>query len=69
MGYGEAICPDCYNGETPFIFYDNRYWLNRILTRLSSTRIPQPNTIIHEPTDTDQIDSIPEIELLEISKP
>lgn len=64
MGYGEAICSDCYNGEISFIFYDNSFWLNRILSRLSTTRTPQPNTIIHDPIGMDQIDSIPEVEVV-----
>jgi len=23
FGYGKAICPDCYQGETPFIFFED----------------------------------------------
>jgi len=34
FGFGTAICPDCYQGEQPFIFFDNGYWLNRITTIL-----------------------------------
>ena len=33
FGYGEAICPDCYNGEKKFIFLDNTFILNRIILR------------------------------------
>ena len=38
FGYGEAICPDCYDGEHPFIFYDCSYLLNRIVTRLNNQK-------------------------------
>jgi hypothetical protein len=31
FGYGEAICPNCYNGEEQFIFFDKNYVLNRIM--------------------------------------
>ena len=24
FGYGKCICPDCYNGENPFIFYEDK---------------------------------------------
>ena len=23
FGYGKCICPDCYNGETSFIFFED----------------------------------------------
>ena len=38
FGYGEAICPDCYDGEQPFLFFDDSYWLNRITARLLKHR-------------------------------
>ena len=34
FGYGKAICPNCYDGEARFIFYDKNYWLNRILEKI-----------------------------------
>lgn len=34
FGYGETICPDCYEGEEKFIFFDESYWLNRLLSRM-----------------------------------
>ena len=34
FGFGECICPDCYGGENPFLFFDGRYWLNRLMVRL-----------------------------------
>jgi hypothetical protein len=43
FGYGEAICPDCYNGEPSFVFYDKSYWLNRIIAK-----IPNQGTLIKE---------------------
>ena len=30
-GYGETICPRCYDGEEKFIKMDRSYWLNRFL--------------------------------------
>lgn len=33
FGYGAAVCPDCYAGEQPFLFFDDRFWLNRFLMR------------------------------------
>jgi len=34
FGYGECICPECYNGEEKTVFFDTGYWLNRLLDRL-----------------------------------
>ena len=31
FGYGETICPRCYEGEDEFIFPDMTLWLNRLL--------------------------------------
>ncbi len=36
FGFGEAICPDCYQGEHTFLFFDESYLLNRIITRLQN---------------------------------
>jgi hypothetical protein len=33
FGYGETICPRCYDGEKRIIFLDDGYWLNRLLSR------------------------------------
>ena len=33
FGFGTTLCPECYNGKQPVIFFDDRYWLNRILSR------------------------------------
>ena len=33
FGYGEVICPDCYDGEHESIFFDDRFLLNRLLMR------------------------------------
>jgi len=38
FGFGTSICPDCYRGEQPFMFFDNGYWLNRITTILLNHR-------------------------------
>jgi len=32
FGYGETICPRCYDGEEKFILMDKSYWLNRFLS-------------------------------------
>lgn len=34
FGSGAAICPGCYRGEQPFIYYDEGFWLNRLITML-----------------------------------
>jgi len=41
FGYGEAICPDCYDWEQPFLFLDGSYWLNRITAHLLNHRASQ----------------------------
>ncbi len=33
FGFGEIICPICYQGDIHFVFLDNNYWLNRIIDR------------------------------------
>ena len=48
FGYGEAICPNCYNGEQPFIFLDKSYWLNRIVARFLEHEAPIPEEDITE---------------------
>ena len=40
FGYGETICPNCYDGENNFIFLDKSYWLNRLLSRNIEQDIP-----------------------------
>ena len=55
FGYGEAICPDCYQGEQPFLFFDNTYWLNRITAHLLNHSAPKTppaadeSPLIHQP--------------------
>lgn len=34
FGYGTCVCPNCFNDEQPFLYFDDSYWLNRIVTRL-----------------------------------
>jgi len=31
FGFGESICPGCYDGEVSFLFFDGSYWLNRLM--------------------------------------
>jgi hypothetical protein len=38
FGYGKTICPSCYEGEQPFLFFDDDYWLNRFMARLLQHR-------------------------------
>ena len=45
FGYGEAICPDCYDGEQSFLSFDNSYWLNRITAHLLNHRYPNGTPI------------------------
>lgn len=35
FGYGETICPDCYDAEIDFIFYDDNFILNRFMEWIS----------------------------------
>lgn len=62
FGFGEAICPDCYEGEEKFLFFDNRYWLNRIMARVFNQRTPTSEpispdpTIIHSTSETSMIE-------------
>lgn len=55
FGFGEAICPKCYRGEQPFIFFDGSYWLNRftasLLKQESPPREPQPYDLALVPMD------------------
>jgi hypothetical protein len=44
FGFGASICPSCYVNESPFLFLDTEYWLNRMLTRLYKREV-------HEKTD------------------
>jgi hypothetical protein len=49
FGYGEAICPDCYNGEKKFIFLDNSFILNRLILRTAiGDKSPQEKDIIED---------------------
>ena len=38
FGYGKAICPECYEGEQPFIFLDEDFYLNRVMKNLISKK-------------------------------
>ena len=50
FGFGEAICPDCYKGEQPFLFFDNSYLLNRITAHLLNQRTTQTDSPSYDPT-------------------
>lgn len=65
FGYGETICSNCYNGETSFIFLDNTFWLNKMLTRLFHTRALQLKNVVLEPNRADPVSSMPELEIID----
>jgi hypothetical protein len=48
FGFGKSICPDSYRGEESFLFFDQRYWLNRIIARILNYMATPP-----EPTPLD----------------
>lgn len=50
FGYGETICPRCYDGEKQFIFLDDGYWLNRLLSTFFGRE-----TVLDERDDFDEI--------------
>jgi hypothetical protein len=33
FGFGEIICPNCYNHEEEFIFLDESYLLNKLIVK------------------------------------
>lgn len=42
FGFGKAICPNCHNGGQSFLFFDDSYWLNRLMSKLVSKNRPKP---------------------------
>ena len=34
FGFGKSICPRCYDGKRSFLFFDDGYWLNRLMSKL-----------------------------------
>lgn len=63
FGYGEIICPNCYEGEKQFIFLDIRYWLNRIIYLLMhQVAYKQEKT---DPVLINLVSKQPELEVLE----
>ena len=51
FGFGECICPECYEDEKQFLFFDNSYILNRLLNMLQkrSTGDKYPTEILMRP--------------------
>ena len=41
FGCGTAVCPDCYSGEQPFLFFDDGFWLNRVMMKIMCQREPR----------------------------
>jgi len=50
FGYGETICPRCYDGEKQIIFLDDGYWLNRLLSNYIGRE-----TVLDKQEDFDEI--------------
>lgn len=64
FGYGKVICPECYGGEQPFIFFDDRFWLNRVMMKLFSGGEPRSKPL-YEDSALDHIAYVePEIEVV-----
>jgi hypothetical protein len=61
FGYGEAICPDCFQGEQQFLFYDQTYWLNRLTAKLINHKQETPEPEPYDPHLMVQ-DYMPQIE-------
>jgi len=40
FGFGETICPGCYDGESPLVRLDKSYILNRILINRTARKQP-----------------------------
>ncbi len=34
FGFGKAICPECYAGESSFLVFDEGFWLNRLMSKI-----------------------------------
>jgi DNA-directed RNA polymerase subunit RPC12/RpoP len=53
FGYGEIICPDCYEGERRFITFDDGFWLNRIVAHklISELHRIKPPSMGSKPLD------------------
>ncbi len=49
FGFGEIVCPDCYQEDQQFLFLDNSYWLNRFITRLYKQKLSEPAPHFHKP--------------------
>ncbi len=47
FGYGEIICPDCYEGERRFISFDDGFWLNRIVAYKINQRMASNKTTLN----------------------
>jgi hypothetical protein len=65
FGLGEAICPNCYNGEQPFLYFDDSYWLNRVTAHLLNQRATQKEPHFYDPILIPQTSIPPAIELTE----
>ena len=50
FGYGEAVCPECYNNEESFLMLDESYWLNRLLLRLGYGTVKNNYRVEREPS-------------------
>ena len=41
FGFGTSVCPSCYVNESPFLFLDKGYLLNRMLARLYKREVQE----------------------------
>jgi len=65
FGFGEAICPDCYEGEPEFNYLDTSYWLNRIMIHLTRKEMSKTKTIKEDVPIETPVHVQPEIEAME----
>ena len=40
FGYGKTICPDCYKGQNELIYFNDNFFLNRIMNKKKGLYTP-----------------------------
>ena len=63
FGFGRAFCPDCYRGEGDFIFFDDGFWLNRLMMRFMGRGGAGPNAFDVDPALIHEVMGQPEVEV------
>ena len=61
FGFGKVVCPGCYRGEEEFIFFDDGFWLNRLMMRFMGRGGLQQKDL--DPALIHELLSQPEIEV------